>query len=597
MLKQFRFVFLACAVLSVVFLAVGGCKSIKEIFERNKDSELDKKFEVPLLETEDGKPKLVGDCAAINNYSTVAVHGFGLVVGLPGTGGDDLQSVPYQEVYNDMNRRGISNIRTILASPETAVVAIVGYMHPGIQKGDRFDVDVMLPPDTNTKSLRGGRLLEAPLTERLGAQESSSYAAAAGPIMVEDPTATEASNPSGLKKGTILGGAIAAKPRALSLIMTEDSQFIAVTNQIAKEINKRFPMPSGVQKGVATAYSDVLIVLEIHPSYANDIPRYVRVIQSIACYETPAKQIRRIERLKEELLVPATSQHAAFQLEALGKAGIVPLQQALRSPDMEVRFHAATSLAYLGDSTPAKVLTEAARVEPAFRVYALNALSVMKNDLEAETHLRELLHVPSAETRYGAFRALKYRNPRDQTIRGEILGGQFSYHGINSSTVPMVHITTKKQPEVVLFGTDIFLRQPFAFDAGPFIYVNGQAQGEVVVSKFVKSGVDEERRVSNRLDAVIRAVADLGGTYPDVVQLLRQADAQGVLSCRLAINCLPEAERTYRRNGSDSELAEEEEEEKPKSFWSRLNPRNIFSPNPGEKSSDYMGTVNTSVRD
>jgi hypothetical protein len=306
-----------------------------------------------------------------------------------------------------------------------------------------------------------------------------------------------------------------------------------------------------------------------------------------------------MERLKEELLQPETSQEAAFQLEAIGRQGIEALQQALRSPHMEVRFHAATSLAYLEESSgiSAKVLAEIARMEPAFRVYALNALSVMKNDLEAEYNLQELLHVPDEETRYGAFRALKTRNPMDQTIRGEMLGGQFSYHGIASKAVPMVHLTSQKYPEVVLFGTDIFLKQPFALGAGARIYVNGQTPGSVVVTRFAAdASIDPKRTVSNRLDEIIRAVVEMGGTYPDVVQMLREAEMHRVLSCQLKIDCLPEPNRSYRRSSGDEELADEEEE-KPKSFWERLNPKNIFAPNPGEKSSDYMGTVNSSSRD
>ena len=332
-------------------------------------------------------------------------------------------------------------------------------------------------------------------------------------------------------------------------------------------------------------------------SYANDISRYIRVIQSIACYETPVQQLKRIERLKEELHNSETSQHAAFQLEAIGKPGIEALQHALQSPDRYVRFNAATTLAYLGDSTPAKELAAISLDERAFRIYTLNALSVMKNDLEAEYYLQELLHAPSAEIRYGAFRALEHRNPLDQTIRGELLRGQFKYHGINSPAAPMVHLTTRKQPEIVLFGTDTVLHQPFALEAGPAIYVNGQMPDNVVITRFATAGIglDEKRTVSNRLDEIIRAVVDLGGTYPDVVQMLRQADREKRLSCRLEIDCLPEANRVYRRSGDDVEVASEEE--KSKSIWERMNPKNIFVPNPGEKSSDYTGTINTSSRD
>ena len=574
MLKRFRFLFLAGVFLSVLFLSTGGCNVLFP-GKKDKDPLLDNAFN---FETEDGKPKLVGDCASVSTLQTIPVRGFGLVVNLPGTGGEDANTFHYQWVYDDLNRKKHVGIRALLARPDTAVVEIIGHMHAGIQKGDRFDVQILLPPNTNTSSLRGGVLVETKLFEIGGSTQdpltSKPRAHVAGPIMVDDPTATGTSNPSGLKKGTILNGAVTVESRSLSLIMKDKS--IAGADQIARAINHRFYLTTGTRKGVAAAETDRLIVLDIHPSYVHDVSRYVRVIQSIACRESAGQQLRRVERLKEELFVRDTAQQAAFQLEAVGKPGIETLQQALRSPDMEIRFHAATSLAYLGDSTSAKVLADIAQQEPAFRVYALNALSVMKNDLEAEYYLQELLHVPSAETRYGAFRALKTRNPLDQTIRGEMPGGQFSYHGITSQAVPMVHITTQRSPEVVLFGTDIFVKQPFYLSAGATIVVNGQVPGSVVVTRFVTEGVDERRTVSNRLDEIIRAVADMGGTYPDIVQMLRQADMMHALSCRLEVNCLPEPNRIYRRQSDDSDMAEVEVE-KSKSFWDHANPKNLFS--------------------
>ena len=601
MLKQFQFLFLAGICLLGVFLSVGGCSN--PFARKDKDPPFDA-IEIPAFMTEDGKPVLVRDRAIIWNYDMMPVHGYGLVVGLPGTGGEDINSPAYRMVTENMKRERIPNIRAYLACPSNAVVEIMGVMRPGIQQGDRFDVQIVLPENSNTKNLRGGRLLEARLIERLilpdgGVREGSTRAKAAGPIMIEDVMATETNNPDGQKKGIILSGAVTNEPRALSLLMKKGSESAVMTDRIAKAINHRFPLPAGFQQGVASAYDSSLVIFDVHHSYANDVSRYVRVIQSIACFETSPQKTRRIERLGEELLNPQTSQDAAFQLEAIGKQGIPPLQQALRSSDMEVRFHAATSLAYLGDGTAARVLAECARQEPAFRVYALNALSVMRNDLEAEFHLQELLHVPCSETRYGAFRALKNRNPMDQTIRGEILGeqwGQFSYHGINSPAPPVVHLTAQRFPEIVLFGTNIFLRQPFALEAGPLIFVNGQTPHAVAVSKIATSGIDERRTVSNRLDEIIRAVADMGGTYPDVVQLIRQADRTGVLSFPLEIDRLPLPNRIYRRSGGEGDLSYEEAEEKPRTFWDRFNPRNIFTPNPGEKTSDFTGTVNTPSR-
>ena len=73
-------------------------------------------------------------------------------------------------------------------------------------------------------------------------------------------------------------------------------------------------------------------------------------------------------------------------------------------------------------------------------------------------------------------------------------------------------------------------------------------------------------RVSNRLDDIIRAIAELGGTYPDVVQALYEAKVAGALECRLEIDALPGAGRKYDRvakEESDEAEDSEADEEKP----------------------------------
>ena len=47
---------------------------------------------------------------------------------------------------------------------------------------------------------------------------------------------------------------------------------------------------------------------------------------------------------------------------------------------------------------------------------------------------------------------------------------------------------------------------------------------------------------------MIRAVIDLGGDYPDVVQMLRQAKEAGALPSRYTENALPESGRVPERS-------------------------------------------------
>ena len=186
-------------VLSVTVLIVGGCN----LFSGNKDKDPPyDPFEMPDFEDVDGRPKLVGDCAFVGGLDVIPVHGYGLVVDLPGTGGEDFNSIAYQMVYDDMNRMGVRDIRALLARPDTAVVEVIGYVRPGAHAGDRFDVLISLPENTEARSLHGGRLMHPTrLAERMfvdgGTHTGDPRAIASGPVMVDDLLATETNNPGG----------------------------------------------------------------------------------------------------------------------------------------------------------------------------------------------------------------------------------------------------------------------------------------------------------------------------------------------------------------------------------------------------------------
>src|SRR5208337_362961 len=150
----------------------------------------------------------------------------------------------------------------------------------------------------------------------------------------------------------------------------------------------------------------------------------------------------------------------------------------------------------------------------------------------AYDQLRELLEVPSAETRYGAFRALTVMCPDDSLVKGETLGEQFSYHVLDTQGPPMIHVTRNRCAEVVLFGLNQRFLCPLVINAGNQIMITSNHEGEVSVSKFAAHEADQKRVVSNRVDEVIRAIVELRGTYPDVVQAIQEAKAGSCLEGR-----------------------------------------------------------------
>jgi len=506
-------------------------------------------------EPERSNVKLVGDLAVPYGMFPIRIEAVGLVTGLRGTGGDPAPSPQRAALFDDMQTRGVENPNTVLASSSTALVLVRGILRPGIQKDDHFDIEVRIPSRSDTTSLRGGLLLPCRLKEMalLNNQfhEGHVLGLARGPVMV-DPSVDEEKNPVLLGRGRILGGGVATKSRQLGLVLKPGKQNVFNSARVATAVNRRFhTFNKGVKVGVANAQTDKFIELTVHPRYRNNINRYVQVLRAVALKESAPERMQRMAELKQRLLDTVSSASAAMELEAVGNAGVDTLLEGIKSKDLEVRFYSAQSLAYLDRREAAEPLGEAARCEPAFRVFALTALSSM-DEFAAFEQLRELLAVPSAETRYGAFRALWAMNPHDPLVLGEQLGEQFSYHVLGTSGPPLIHVTRNRRPEIVLFGQHQQFRTPMAVEAGNQIMVTGYGPNQIVVSKFSVSEPDQKRVVSLEVDDVVRAIVELGGTYPDVVQALQEAKASGALSSRFEVDALPEAGRSYNRSGGDT---------------------------------------------
>jgi hypothetical protein len=69
----------------------------------------------------------------------------------------------------------------------------------------------------------------------------------------------------------------------------------------------------------------------------------------------------------------------------------------------------------------------------------------------------------------------------------------------------------------------------------------------VVIKRFSDTGPPQEQRCSLRLSDVLETVVALGAGYPDVVELLSQAQEQHNLQGRLWIEAIPQAGRLTAR--------------------------------------------------
>jgi flagellar basal body P-ring protein FlgI len=483
------------------------------------------------------------------NY--VKVESVSLVTGLSGTGSDPPPTPQRALLLDEMKRRDVANPNEILASTNTSMVLVRAFLRPGIQEGDRFDVEVRVPTGSETTSLRNGWLLSTRLSEMAvldqQVHEGHVYGLAEGAVLV-DPSADPKTNPALATRGRILSGGVATKARPLGLVISREHESVRVSQDIAHSINRRFfTFVGGRKQGVATPKTGEFIDVVIHPRYHDNIGRYMQVLRSVAVEESQAALQARMLFLEQQLSDPLTSANAAMRLEAIGDdQAKQALKQGLGSTDPEVRFYAAEALAYLDETAAVGVLADVARNEPSFRVNALAALSAM-DDASAYDALRSLLEVNSAETRYGAFRSLWAMNEHDSFLHDEKLSDQFHYHVLDVPGPDMVHVTQSHLPEIVLFGKNQQFQLPLMLDAGKSILINGMKGDKITVSRFASQSEPEQRVVSTSVDEVIRAIVALGGTYPDVVQALQQAKTDGALVGRFEVDALPEGGRAYDR--------------------------------------------------
>jgi flagellar basal body P-ring protein FlgI len=486
--------------------------------------------------------KLVGDYTTAWGLNAKRIERAALITGLADTGSDPPPGPQRQTLLADMQARGVIEPNALLASRSTSLAWIHAYLPPGVRRGDRIDIYVEVPPDNDTSSLAGGWLMETRLAEMAvignALRDGHELGVAEGPLLV-DPVSGGTLDSKSKLRARVPGGGVALTDRDLGLVLGADHRSFAMSKRLGDWINRRFhAVIKGVKRGVANPQTDRYIELEVPQTYRHNLARYLRVVQSIAVIEPPGGRHARMQLLARQLDDPVTAPMAALRLEAIGKEAIPTLREALDSKDAEIRFAAAEALAYLGESVAASHLAEAAANLRSTRPAALAALSVL-DDANGVDALQSLLSSRSAETRYGAFRALWRMDPDLPLVRGERLGDACALHVVDVDGPPLVHVTRSHRPEIVFFGTEHPVADGLRAEAGSSIVavVDGDT---ATVSRFVPGQSDQQAEVPATAERIVRSIIDLGGTYPDAVQFLQQASAARALGSRLAFDALPD---------------------------------------------------------
>jgi flagellar P-ring protein precursor FlgI len=202
--------------------------------------------------------------------------GYGLVVGLAGSG-DRRQSVfPAQSLANLLARMGLTVDPTTIQVKNTAAVMITATLPPYSQAGSRIDVTISAMGDA--PSLQGGVLLMTALK----GPDDQIYAVAQGPLVLGGFVAgsgasTQSSNHPTV--GRIPNGAIVERGApsvnlTANLHLQLDRADFATAARIAEALNKRFG-------DVAHAENEALIAVTLPKEYDKKITEFVADLERL----------------------------------------------------------------------------------------------------------------------------------------------------------------------------------------------------------------------------------------------------------------------------------------------------------------------------
>jgi hypothetical protein len=504
--------------------------------------------------------KTVGDVtSSVGNTEPIPIGGVGLVVGLNGTGSSPAAGSERSMLEAALLKQGATEVRKLLSSSDVSMVRVSALVPPGAHKGDALDVEITLPPGSRTTSLHGGRLLECQLRNydlaghlnpALAGKDSGDrtlighvLAKAEGPLLVGFDEGDEAVR---VKQARIWGGAKCKLDRPVYLVMNNDHQFVKDAAIVAERINEVFHgrVPGGPSSEMAAVRSKALIALSVPDQYRHNPEHFLRVVRLIPYSHGSAGLGAYRQSLAKDLFNPAYTVTAALRLEALGKDSIPLLKHGLQDGRPLVRFVSAEALAYLGDASAGQELARAVADYPDLRAFGLTALASLDESV-SRVQLRDLLVSPDAEVRYGAFRALRALDERDPAVQGKLLNESFWLHRVAANTKPLVHFTTSKRPEVVLFGEDAYLTPPFALCAGEYNIAAPAGDELCTIGRYSLEYGVHRVQCSLRLEDIILHLAEEGAGYPEVVEMLRQASARGHVSCQVRNDALPQATSVY----------------------------------------------------
>ena len=217
------------------------------------------------------------DIAKVQGVRSNQLVGYGLVVGLNGTGDSNKTLETLQSVANMLRQFGVTVNQSALKTKNVAAVLVTATLPPFVREGDTIDVTVSSMGDA--KSIQGGTLIQTPLQ----AGNGQIYAVAQGAVSTGGFTA---GNGGGNQQknfptvGTTPNGAIVEKTveddigtnGMISLSLARPD--FTTADRIVQTINMRFG-------NVARAANPGRVDVSLPPYYRNNVVGFIAGIEEL----------------------------------------------------------------------------------------------------------------------------------------------------------------------------------------------------------------------------------------------------------------------------------------------------------------------------
>jgi flagellar P-ring protein precursor FlgI len=235
----------------------------------------------------------VKDLADIEGVRSNNLVGYGLVVGLEGTG-DSPNGIPFtrQSLANMLERLGV-NAKDVLASIKTknvAAVMVTASLPSLARQGSKIDVTVSSLGDA--KSLEGGLLLATPLT----GPDGNTYAVAQGAMVVGGFQATGKDGSSITKNHTtvarIAEGATVERETGFELKELGDMlHFVLRQPDFTTAMRLKTAINGSFHEDIASTRDNGTVDVKVPPRYQSELAAIIDKIQNLKVRPTTEARV------------------------------------------------------------------------------------------------------------------------------------------------------------------------------------------------------------------------------------------------------------------------------------------------------------------